>query len=685
MKAFNKLVAVTLGLASVAMVGCSDFEEVNTNPASIGALYTQPYYLLAQAIQNSQQNPDTAERTFVINWLTISRIGDTYYDTATGDYNDGYLNTCFSTAANAAKNATLAITVANEHLASGKRGQRDTEFIKNTIAYARIYRVYAMSEFADSFGPMPIDMFKGENPTFVSLKDVYYYFMDELREAVAAIDTTVEATSSEAESDHAYGWDPVKWKNYGISMWMRLAMRMSEVDPAKAKDEFQAAVAAGPGIKTADGAFTMPENTGWDDFSGVMSRTWNYLWVNATVTNLMTNYGSSAETGLNAAKGYYTTMDYNRYAPYVKDASTYLGQEFAAYSSPNSDNPTKQMFFDGLPSKIDPRAFVYYVIPNDGPDRKLQYLSYMTHDKALCDYEYMNQVDGSGNKSNIDASKICKKYAFNGLPIGWGLDSKADNNGLYFGSYQADLVGKQSNPRSWGYIGSWPLIANEFRGKGDKGRLFFGPWETYFLLAEAAELGWNVGTSAKAAYEAGIKASFEYYGIGDAYSEYIASQSYNRVGTSVAFDHTAEPANYTIGYKDGMTKADKTKTYEYPDVNKILYPGKKLNDHRTKILTQKYIANAPWLPLECWSDWRRTGLPFFERPCGENGEGIEFIDFDAQQWKSAAKPSQYVQRMRYPSSLKNADPKEYEHALELLGDPTNSGKTSLWWAIGGNK
>lgn len=685
MKAFNKLTAIALGVASLAMVGCSDFEEVNTNPSAIDALHTQPYYLLAQGIQAIQQNPDTAERTFVINWLTIARIGDSCYDTAIGSYNDGYISTAYSIASNAIKNAARAIEVADIHLESGKRGERDTKFIKNTVAFARIWRVYAMSEFADEFGPMPLNLAQGVNPTFSSLQEVYYYFMDELREAVAAIDTTIEATGDEAKSDNAYGWNPVKWKNYGISMWMRLAMRMSEVDPAKAKSEFEAAVAAGDGIKTEDGTFAMPENTGWDDFTAVMSRTWNYLLANATMTNLMTNFGSSAETGLNAAASYYTSMDYSRYEPYVKDAYEYLGQDYSEFVETNSDNPVTGMFFDGLPSKIDPRAFVYFTLPNDGPNLKLNYFPYFRNARALLDDEYMcENVDG--NPKRIMSTVICKKYAFNGAPIGWGADEKINDNGLFNGSPDREYVenGVTKTGSTWGFIGSWPLISDYFRAAQAKGRVFFGPWETYFLLAEAAELGWNVRTSAKAAYEAGIKASFDYYNISDAYSEYIASQDYNRVGTSVAFEHVAEPASYSIKYLDIRTKDEKTKMYQYPNPANIMYKGGKLNDHRTKILTQKYIANAPWLPLECWSDWRRTGLPFFERPCGTPGN-ITYLNWSNDQYKSKAQPDQFVQRMRYPSSLKNADPVEYQRALELLGDPENSGNTPLWWAIGGNK
>ncbi len=68
----------------------------------------------------------------------------------------------------------------------------------------------------------------------------------------------------------------------------------------------------------------------------------------------------------------------------------------------------------------------------------------------------------------------------------------------------------------------------------------FGPWESYFLLAEAAVKGWKVPGTAKSNYESGVTASFEYHGLLSQVGDYLSSQKYNRVGTSVAFDHTTE-------------------------------------------------------------------------------------------------------------------------------------------------
>ena len=43
---------------------------------------------------------------------------------------------------------------------------------------------------------------------------------------------------------------------------------------------------------------------------------------------------------------------------------------------------------------------------------------------------------------------------------------------------------------------------------------------TYFLLAEASLYGWNTGITAKEAYENGIKAIFEYFGVSEYVNDY---------------------------------------------------------------------------------------------------------------------------------------------------------------------
>lgn len=661
--------------------GCSDFDEINTNPHAVNEQLTKSYYALNRSIIHSQQNPDTAERLFVIQWATSARQdGEDGYGTSLGSYNDDHLAVCYNHMTQAMKFCNDAIHLCELHLSQPTIGEHDSQFLPNVKAFARIWRAYLMSEFADSFGPMPIAGFQGQNPEFVGVKDVYSYLYQELSEAVAAIKTDVQPTDTEKKCDPAYEYDAAKWKKFGISLWMRLAMRLSAADNATAKTQFEAAVAAGQGIMAEDESFRVQEKSGWDDLSGVMSRVWDIQTVSATMTNLTTNLGGTEvldilkdeENGIWKEPKADSVAKY--YAGSVKDASTYLGKRFEKHWEMNTDNPTKGLFFDGLPKHLDPRMLAYFCLPGDYSRRKTTgYFPYGPHKKART-AEYMYDPANENEKVKLETTLTDAKFSWNGLTAGiWSDEICGKFNGIVNGESGV----------SWGYVGTYPSLAEEFRNNTGK-RVFFGPWETYFLLAEAAVYGWKTsnGISAEDAYNAGIKASLEYNKMGAHYDSYIASEHYNRVGTSVKFSHTTEPVDTEMDYIDGYTGTMKKMTYSYPDATKILYPGRKLNDKLTKIITQKYIANTPWLPLETWSDHRRLGLPFWEIPASTTALP-DLTEWTLEAYKGAQKPGYFVQRMRYPSSLRNASPKEYDHALELLKGKDERA-TPLWWAIGGH-
>ena len=267
------------------------------------------------------------------------------------------------------------------------------------------------------------------------------------------------------------------------------------------------------------------------------------------------------------------------------------------------------------------------------------------------------------DKAN-DALQINTSFAWNGLIAGYGRDDKAKGNGL------VDASGGN-------YGKTYPALAERYRNNKEY-RIFFGPWETYFLLAEAAVRGWNAGISAEEAYNAGIKVSFEYLNVESNYEAYINSEDYNRVGTSVKFSHTAEPKDYEINYTDPVSGEVKTVEYKYPVASKTLY-GKALNDQLSKIITQKFIANTPWLPLENWSDHRRLGLPFWETPVSST-EFPYLQGWTKESYKNGQQVGFYAQRMNYPNSFKNASPTEYERALSLMGMSNENTVTPLWWA-----
>ena len=653
MKTMNKLF---LGLGFCAgLVSCSDFDEVNTNPTAAGEEYVKPQYALNNSIGQAQMNPGTAERIVVYNWASAARICGEMSFLNVGRYSDDYTSSYYYPDLSASiKNATLAITAVENQLEAATTTAHEKEFFPNVKQFARIWRAYLISEFVDNFGPYPIESFLGENPVFNSEKDDYEFILKELKEAAATINTSVLPVEAEGKCDpfDNVKYDPVKWQKYANSLRMRLAMRLSNIDKATAQAEFEDA-AKGNKILTADDMFAVKENDGWDVFSGVYTRSFDDQVLSSTVANLLTNLG-----------GVKVTEQRSDLASYVKPAN-YLGIKYDRHYVANTDNPTKQYWLDGMPENLDPRALKIFCLPDD--ENAENYID-KYNDRTAKDF-VLYTVDENGNpipnKDNPGEIKIDATRCWNGYPAG----SR--------GGWSPTLAYNQLVTNGYGPGCTLPMLGKDYC-KG-KSRIFFAAWETYFLLAEASLYGWNTGITAKEAYENGIKASFEYFGVSEYVNDYLNSTNYNRVGTSVKFDHTTEPTAEQMTYVDGYSKEQKTVTYEYPTASKTLY-GKALNDHLTKIITQKFIAQTPYLVLEMWSDFRRLGLPFFEIPANESSmTGSDMVNaWNPNSWKDGQKWEFYPQRMRYPSSLENADPEGYKQAVELLGGSDNI-ITPLWW------
>ena len=632
-----------MGALTLGSTSCDDFDEINIDPSTAGIEVVKPYYALNQSIVQAQQDPHIQERIFVYNWADAARIAGEQGFLSMGYYSDGfnhdYLN---SYIAKWIKNATLAITLSDD-VADKLTSEHDKNFNANIKQFARIWRANMIAEFTDNFGPYPLDAFQGETPNFNNVKDVYYFILAELKEAAAAIGSEGPA-GEEAKSDPIFGFNPDKWVKFANSLRMRYAMRLSEVDGAKAKSEFEDA-AKGAKILTLEDIAKVKEVDQWNPWAGVYSRGWNRTTLSSAMSNILTGLG---EIPVAEQRPYL--------AEYTKKIN-YLGMKFDKHYAANTDNPTKQFWLDGVPEHLDPRALILFVMPNDTvADNWIDKGTKKGHNQhgMLLDKEGKNKVD-------IDA-----QFTWNYYPCG--------QSGSFSEKFALnEVVGN--------YHHSLPILGQQYV-KSTNFRVWYGPWETQFLLAEAALYGWSVGTSAQAAYEAGVRVSFEHFGISEYADRYLQSEAYNRVGTSVKFTHTAEPTSFKASYVDGYTKEAKTMDYQYPDPSKILYKGHKLNDQLVKIITQKYIAQTPYGALEMWNDHRRLGLPFFDMIANEavlTGTDMEKT-WTPNSYLSGQKFNLYPQRLRYPTSLKNADPAGYEKAIELLGGE-NTTITPLWWAI----
>lgn len=635
MKNINKILLGAAGLFLVA-TGCKKFDEVNTDPYLANESQVQVEYLINGAIMTDQMDPNISERTFVLYWKTA---GHQQWGggISTGGYNDDWSSQFYSTSymGRALSRIYSAVDIAEKQIATNNI----KPYTNNLLQIARIYRTYLLSELSDNFGPIPLDGFEGKNPDYADVKTVYYYMLDELKDATSKIDVNL-TEKPDANLDQAYGYDYAKWQKYGNSMRLRLAMRLSEVDAGKAQSEFQDA-ASKPLIETADEAFKVQEKDGWDDLTGVMSRQWNYFQLSQTLNNLYTGLG-----------GIKTADQDPNLAPYAKPAN-YAGLRFENFWPTKTNDPMAGFWLDGLPDIIDPRAYKTFIVPGyfSNPD--------------------FNAYPSWDNSAKTTERTLTKKVGEDVVTVKT-IDAKFNWNGIVNGSWGE----KGTNNNVGTYNGTTPRLANHYRNSTSS-RIFFGAWETYFLLAEGAERGWTTPITGKEAYEKGIDLSFAYNGVSQFAGAYKTSTTYNRAGTSVSWDHTTEPpATHTMTYKDGLTDAPGTVEIKYP-VNNLYKDGTVRNDHLTKIITQKFIAQNPWVPMEAWSDQRRLGLPFFENPAVEKPL-TNMPDLNESNYMTSSVKF-FPQRLKYPSNLPSTNPKGYEQAVAALDGPDNV-LTPLWWA-----
>lgn len=640
MKSINKIYTALIA-GALCFSACSDFEDINKDPSAASSEQINVAYLINESITKAQQDPDVAERSFVLYWKVAGHqmMAGTAGGFSAGSYNDGWTSAYYNQSSNWQKTANLAINLADEQIEKGLTGD-DATMVPNMKQVARIWRAYLMSEFADNFGPIPLNGFNGVNPEFSDVKEVYYYILAELKEAVAELNTDFTAPSDYAQYDRAFGFDFKKWEKYGNSLRMRLAMRLSEVDGAKAQSEFEDA-ARGALLLGEDDVFAVKERPGWDALTGVMSREWNNQLLSATLNNMFLNLG-----GIETSR----VLTDERYQSYIKPAN-YMGQRYEQHYSLYTNDPSAGFFFDGLPNKIDPRAYQLFFIPGDHDNPQYtKYPSYTT------DWQTQKRDLIAEDKETVLET----------------IDASFTWNAAAGGSYGD----KGSKNRVYNYTGTNPGLVLKYRDSGNS-RIFFANWETYFLLAEASIRGWSVPMGGKEAYEAGIRSSFAYNGVSEFADEYLTSTDYNRVGTSVKWDHTTEPpASVEMTMKDGYTKADGTYTFRYPVAANTLY-GKALNDQLVKVITQKFIANTPWLPLETWSDHRRLGLPFIEHPAVE--EPLVYMPALTKSNYMNSSAQFYPQRLKYPASLEASNEEGYRQAVSLLNGE-DAVLTPLWWA-----
>lgn len=175
--------------------------------------------------------------------------------------------------------------------------------------------------------------------------------------------------------------------------------------------------------------------------------------------------------------------------------------------------------------------------------------------------------------------------------------------------------------------------------------IWLNPAEVYFLRAEGALRGWNMGGAAQNLYENGIKVSFELNGLGSFAANYIA----NSVSIPSDYVDAQNGGNNTNALTDITIKWDENSSFE----NKL-----------ERIITQKWIAIYPD-GQEAWSEFRRTQYPRVFPVVVNNSQG-------------SISSSTQIRRLPFPAGEYQNNSSGIRLAISLLSGADNGG-TKLWW------
>jgi len=514
------MAAVGLMIGSIGMgQACTgDFEEMNTSKTKLTVLgEAELPFLFSRAEQQASYASGTyqiAQNLFADLYAQYFATSATYFpsdrffmrfDWLTGHWNPIY----------------------TQVVPQLKTLFEQTDPASAEYALANIMWVYSFHRLTDYYGPVPY--FDAGVPArsvkYDAQSEIYKDFFIRLDAATTALKAKT-ADKPYGDFDLIYKGDVSKWIKFANTLRLRLALRISKVDPAEAKKQAEAAIAGGVMTDPATDDAYMVKNLAGDDANG-LSRiaVWNEFRMSASMESVLKGYDDP---------------------------------RIGIYYQPATNTKT----FDGLRNGLLPSEL------------------------ALA-------KNGNDDNSNVGTRWVT------GSGAAWNTNYTTPQNILHTA-------------------------------------------EAYFLRAEGALNGWNMGTGTpKEFYEKGISVSMAQWGITDA----AAITAYvNSMNKPVApGDQQNSPALSNIPIKWDESASDAVK--------------------REQIGTQKWIGLYPD-GMEAWAEFRRTRFPKLYPVVNSENEDLP--------------KGTFIRRIPFLTSEKQTNGEAVTAAVKLLNGEDKA-STPLWW------
>lgn len=263
------LMTIGLSAALVMLGGCDkNFEEINIDPTKLSPTTMNYNYLFtsAQLVTSGNSDANAYEdwrNNLIYGACMVQHLSSTvgYWAGDKYTYNAGY-NSAYWDAhyTNSIKNIVDVV-----------ENVKDDPTQANFYNIARIFKVFMFQRMTDMYGDIPyFEAGKGyvdgtTKPVYDAQEAIYDDMLNELQDAASKLDPN--ALNTVRDADLIYGGDVASWKKFAYSEMVRLAMRLSKVNPSKAQTWVTTAVQGGVMTSVDDNALIEHEAVAWNTAS----------------------------------------------------------------------------------------------------------------------------------------------------------------------------------------------------------------------------------------------------------------------------------------------------------------------------------------------------------------------------------------------------------------------------------
>lgn len=282
---FNRIFCITL--VYFLLSGCTkDFKSVNTDSNSLSSVGNNEYpYMFSYALMAPTLSPDN----FEIGEGTIASVYSQFFSQAAHSFpTDRYvvvqawMGACWNPVY---INAAPQLKTIMENT--------DTQSAENALA--NIWWAWMFHRVTDYFGPVPyFDAASGKSSIAYTPQDsIYYDFFSRLTGAVNVLKNHVgEKPFGSYDLVYRTKADPVSaWIKFANTLRLRLAMRISKVNPDRAKLEAEAAVTAGTMDAVSDDAYMPKNKVFYNEYNGLaVTAGWDDIRMSAAMESILVGY-----------------------------------------------------------------------------------------------------------------------------------------------------------------------------------------------------------------------------------------------------------------------------------------------------------------------------------------------------------------------------------------------------------